>query len=65
MEKAVKKITSSVFLAIFIFIVPASICLSDDVLIIEDFESESYGQWTTEGEAFGKGPREDGMVGTL
>jgi len=39
--------------------------LADDLIIIEDFEAASYGQWTTEGDAFGKGPREEGMVGAL
>ncbi len=65
MEKSVMKITSSLCLAVFTFIVPANICLADDLVLIEDFESESYGQWTTEGDAFGKGPREEDMVGAL
>ena len=39
--------------------------LTDDLILIEDFESESYGKWTAEGAAFGKGPREEDMVGSL
>lgn len=40
-------------------------CLTDDLIVIEDFESSSYGQWTAEGDAFVKGPRKTRMVGTL
>ncbi|MHC4456166.1 MAG: GH32 C-terminal domain-containing protein [Planctomycetota bacterium] len=65
MKKTVMKITSSFCLAIFTFTVPASICNADDIIVIEDFESESYGQWRAEGDAFGKGPREEDMVGAL
>jgi len=66
MKKTVMKITSSLCLAIFAFTLsPASPCLADDVILIEDFESASYGGWTSEGDAFGKGPREEGMVGAL
>lgn len=65
MKKTVMKITSSLCLAIFTFTVPAGTCLADDLIVIEDFESTSYGEWTAEGDAFGKGPRERGMVGAL
>ena len=63
------KITSSLCLAILIFTSPACTriaeCPAGDLILIEDFESASFGQWTTEGNAFGKGSREDGMVGSL
>jgi len=39
--------------------------LADDLILIEEFEAASYGEWTAEGDAFGKGPREAGMVGAL
>ena len=39
--------------------------LDDDLILIEDFESASYGNWTAEGDAFGKGPIEEDMVGVL
>jgi len=39
--------------------------LADDLILIEDFEAASYGKWTAEGDAFGKGPREAGMVGAM
>jgi fructan beta-fructosidase len=65
MKKTVIKVAISLCMVIFTFLVPASICLADDIILIEDFETESYGEWTTEGDAFGKGPRDGGMVGTL
>jgi len=65
MKKTVMKITSSLCLAIFTFTVPASLCLADDVIVIEDFEAASYVGWTAEGDAFGKGPREEEMVGAV
>jgi sucrose-6-phosphate hydrolase SacC (GH32 family) len=37
----------------------------DDLVLIEKFEAISYGEWTVEGEAFGKGPIEEDMVGIL
>jgi fructan beta-fructosidase len=40
-------------------------CHHEDLIIIEDFEGASYGQWTAEGEAFGKAPGENWMVGSL
>ena len=59
------KIKSSLCLAIVTFTVSSYICLADDLILIEDFEAISYGDWTVEGEAFGKGPIEEDMVGTL
>ncbi|MHC4216707.1 MAG: hypothetical protein ACYSWP_25460, partial [Planctomycetota bacterium] len=38
--------------------------LTDDLILIEDFESESYGKWTAEGDAFGKSPIEDDSPGS-
>jgi fructan beta-fructosidase len=61
--------TSSLCLIIFIFSLPACTHLAggplDDLVLIEDFEAESYGKWTTEGDAFGKGSIEEDMVGVL
>jgi sucrose-6-phosphate hydrolase SacC (GH32 family) len=61
--------TSSLCLIIFIISLPACTHLVDDpfddLVLIEDFEAASYGKWTTEGDAFGKGPRERDMVGAL
>ncbi|MHC4187515.1 MAG: hypothetical protein ACYSRQ_04905, partial [Planctomycetota bacterium] len=65
MERTLMKIAISLYLSIFIFILPAGVCLAEDVIVIEDFESESYGQWTADGEAFGKGPMEEDIVGNL
>jgi len=65
MKRTVMKIMSSLCLAIFTFTVPASTCLANDLILIEDFEASSYGEWTAEGDAFGKGPRKRGMVGAL
>lgn len=38
---------------------------ADDLILIEDFEAASYGEWTVEGDAFGEGPRQGRMVGAL
>jgi len=38
---------------------------ADDIILIEDFNSGSYGDWTVEGEAFDKGPGESRMVGIM
>jgi len=61
--------TSSLCLIICIFTLPACTHLADgpfdDVVLIEDFEADSYVNWTTEGDAFGKGPIEEDMVGVL
>jgi fructan beta-fructosidase len=65
MKKTVMKITSSLCLAIFTLTLPACTHLADDLILIEDFEAASYGKWAVEGDAFGKGPREEGMVGAL
>ena len=43
----------------------ATICLADDVILIEDFERESYGEWTVEGDAFGERPAEEDRPGSL
>jgi len=49
---------------IFVLTVPV-ICIADDLIVIEDFEIESYGEWNPKGDAFGNGPIEEGMVGSL
>jgi sucrose-6-phosphate hydrolase SacC (GH32 family) len=59
------KIKSSLCLAIVIFTVSVYTCIANDLILIEDFEAISYGDWTVEGKAFGKGPIEEDMVGTL
>jgi len=68
MAKTVTTIRS-LCLIIFIFSLPACTNLagspSNDLVLIEDFEAASYGKWTTEGDAFGKGPIEEDMVGVL
>lgn len=65
MQKEVAKAGSSLCLSIFIFMLTAGGCFADDVVVIEDFESESYGEWTADGEAFGERPVEEDMVGAL
>jgi fructan beta-fructosidase len=69
MKETVMKITSSLCLAIITFILPACAPVAGrpagDLILIEDFESASYGKWKVEGEAFGKGPRREDMVGAL
>ena len=65
MKETVMEITSSLCLAIFTFTLPACTRLADDLILIEDFEASSYGKWTSEGDAFGKGPRRAEMVGAL
>ncbi|MHC4325037.1 MAG: glycoside hydrolase family 32 protein [Planctomycetota bacterium] len=68
MAKTVKA-TSSLCLAVFIFSLSACTQLAagpvDDLVLIEDFEAASYGKWTAKGDAFGKGPIEEDMVGIL
>ena len=59
MKEAVKKITSSLCLAIFTVTLPACTRLADDLIVIEDIEATSYGEWMVEGDAFGKGPIEE------
>ena len=49
-------------LAVAVF---ATLCLADDIILIADFEGDTYGEWTAEGDAFGEGPTDDGMVGAL
>jgi sucrose-6-phosphate hydrolase SacC (GH32 family) len=65
MKETVMKIMSSLCLAILTFTSPACTRQADDLILIEDFETASYGRWTAEGDAFGKGPRGEGMVGAL
>ena len=52
-------------LKILVLTMLASPCIGDDVILVEDFEAASYGQWTAEGNAFGKGPERDRRVGVL
>jgi fructan beta-fructosidase len=59
------KTTSSLCLVVFALSVLVCACLADDLILIEDFEATSYRKWTVEGEAFGKGPLEEEMVGAL
>jgi hypothetical protein len=59
------KIKRSLCLAIFTFTVHICTCLADDIVLIEDFEFVSYEKWIVEGDAFGKGPIEEDMVGVL
>lgn len=52
-------------LVVLIFALPACAHLADGIVLVEDFESTSYEGWTVEGDAFGRGPREEDMVGAL
>jgi len=69
LSKKIIKTTHLLYLAVLMFTLPA--CArsvqhpAGDVILIEDFEAESFGKWTSEGDAFGKGPREEDMVGRL
>ncbi|HCO92660.1 MAG TPA: 2,6-beta-D-fructofuranosidase [Phycisphaerales bacterium] len=64
-----KTITTISSLCLLIFILSGCIHLagrtSDGIVLIEDFETDSYGNWTTEGDAFGESPTEEDMVGVL
>jgi len=53
-----------VTLALAVTAVPC-IGIAEDVILIEDFEGDTYGEWTVEGDAFGKGPSGRGWVGSL
>ena len=64
MIKTLRNITSLLYVVIFTLTV-SIVCLADDLIVIEDFENESYGEWTPKGDAFGNGPIEEGMVGSL
>ena len=64
-KNTLMKITISLCLAIFVFTIITHPCLADDLILIEDFEVESYGKWMAEGDAFGKGPSEEDMVGVM
>ena len=52
-------------LVVLTFTLPACAHLADGIVLVEDFESTSYEKWTVEGDAFGRGPKQEGMVGTL
>ncbi|MHC4496976.1 MAG: hypothetical protein ACYSYM_14260, partial [Planctomycetota bacterium] len=64
-ETFVMKTTSSLFQAILTLALPACTLLADDLILIEDFEAATYEEWTVNGDAFGKGPVEEDMVGVL
>lgn len=59
------KIVRSLCLVTLLSAASTSACLADDLVVIEDFEAAAYGKWTAQGEAFGKGPVEEDMVGIL
>lgn len=59
------KSTSVLCLVVLTFALPACAHLADDIVLVEDFESTSYEGWTVEGDAFGRRPREEDMVGAL
>ena len=64
-KEAVMRSIRVLFLTIIVFAISASTSFGDDVIVIEDFEAGSYGQWTAEGDAFGARPRQVRMVGAL
>ena len=43
----------------------ASPACADDDILIDDFESSDYGDWTVEGEAFGKSPAKGTLPGQM
>ena len=55
---------SSCALAAMVLLTANSL-LADDDLLIADFESETYGEWTADGEAFGPGPAEGALSGQM
>jgi len=52
-------------LTILACIVFAALCLAEDIILIEDFEGDTHGEWTVEGDAFGKRPAKDDGPGSL
>jgi fructan beta-fructosidase len=69
MKKAVVIKTSSLCMIIFVSTLPGCTDLAggpfDVPVLIEDFETDLYRNWTAEGDAFGEGPIEEDMVGVL
>ena len=47
----------------FLSLLVLSSCHSEEDLMIEDFESGSFENWTTEGEAFGQAPAQGSLAG--
>ena len=52
---------------LFSLLVPAisSPAFADEDILINDFEAADYGEWTVEGEAFGKGPAKGKLGGQM
>jgi len=48
--------SSILYLTIVALTLSTFSCLENDLILIEDFEKVSYGEWTVEGNAFGEGP---------
>ena len=65
MKKNIIKTIPSLWLFVFTFTLPTWAQPAPDIILVEDFESPTYGEWTVKGDAFGKGPIEEDMVGAL
>jgi fructan beta-fructosidase len=57
-------IVMSLLLISFLFC-SAALALENDDILLADFEQETYGEWTTTGTAFGKGPARGTLDGQM
>jgi fructan beta-fructosidase len=48
-----------------LLVIPASAFAQREDVLIADFESETYGEWTVTGEAFGPGPAQGALPGQM
>ena len=46
-------------------VLAASVCSAADDMVVADFEGDDYGEWKTEGEAFGTGPAKGALPGQM
>ncbi|AQQ10327.1 Levanase precursor [Sedimentisphaera cyanobacteriorum] len=53
------------FMLILIYFLFSPLCFAEEPIIIADFESEDYGAWQSEGDAFGEGPAEGTLPGQM
>ena len=58
------KHASSFLLAVFL-LAPLAALHAAETILIADFESETYGEWKVEGDAFAKGPARGKLPGQM
>lgn len=54
-----------VMLLAFVFTTNCNVAIASDDVVIDDFESDTFGTWSVEGEAFGPGPVQGAVAGQM